>query len=168
MKSNLPYLIPDSDKHLNAALVLLILSILAKSDRGKALINNERLLIFMYLIKNPVILVKVLEQIGRKGIQLSDAEFFSVGSISVNLDPLFDSGWIKSLLKHVAAQGFLQVEYRKADGFMYSLTETGKATASQLEGEYFDRVRGFLQSLVQVKSETTKNLNQLINNVFRL
>lgn len=168
MKNNLPYLIPDQDKNFNAALLILILFYLSKSDRGKLLINNERLLIFMYLIKNPIILGKMLEQIGRKSVQLSDTELFSIGSISVNLDPLFDSSWIKNLLKQVSARGFLKADYRKADGFMYSLSDAGISAASQLEGEYFERVRGFLRSLEQVKSESTKNLNQLLNNIFRL
>ncbi|MCO4858843.1 hypothetical protein MKD49_20305 [Herbaspirillum sp. WGmk3] len=165
--SNLPYLVPDQDGGLNLATMMIILLFLAKTDRGKKLINNERLLIFMYLLRNPIVLNKVLEQIGKDTVALSENERYSIGGITVNLDPLFDSNWIKRILQEAAGRGLLEVTYRKTEGFMYSLSHTGIALANNLNGDYFDRLRIFSKSLQQVNSETTKNLNVLLNNVFR-
>ncbi|MDC8758132.1 ABC-three component system middle component 4 [Janthinobacterium fluminis] len=167
MKSIVPYVVPDHDVNLNSALLVLVLHFLAKSERGKLLLNNERLLIFLYLVKNPVALSNVLTQLGRQGLDLDESESYSINSISLNFDPLFDNDWLKSLLVRVSAKGLLQSEYRKVDGFMYYLSDQGNTIAEKFDGEYFGRIRGFLKSLIQIRAEPTRNLNQLLNNIFK-
>lgn len=164
---NSPYKMPDEDVSLNIALLLLVLSALGETSRGTRLLNNDRLLLFMYLIKNPVILVNVLAQLGKEQPDLTESERFSINSISVNLDPLFGRSWLKGLLLRIAALGYLEVTYRKNEGFVYFLTTVGLEKAAQLRGDYFGRVREFLQNLEKIKSEPTANLNRLLNNIFR-
>lgn len=167
MTRDTPYLIPDEDVNLNSALLMLVIFYLGKSPRGIPLLNNDRLLIFLYLIKNPVILDNVLEQVGRREIALTEAEAYSVNSIAVNLDPLFDRDWLKSLLMRLSAVDYLEASYRKTDGFVYLLTPKGQAVVQEIEGVYFDRVRTYLSNLQLLRSESTSNLNKLINNIFR-
>ena len=167
MTRSTPYLIPDEDVNLNSALLLLVIFFLGKSPKGIPLLNNDRLLIFLYLIKNPVILDNVLEQVGRREIVLTESEAFSVNSIAVNLDPLFDRNWLKSLLMRLSAVDYLEASYRKVDGFVYLLTPKGQAAAQKIEGIYFDRVRAYLGNLQLLRTESTSNLNRLINNIFR-
>lgn len=166
MKS-LPYSVPDLDVDLNIGLLLLVLYYLEKTSRGKLLLNNEKLLIFMYLIKNPVVLERLLADLGRQTVQLNDVERYSVGSIAVNLDPLFDNTWIKKLLQYASARSYIDAHYRKDDGFMFTLSERGTSAAEGLAGDYFGRIRQYLEKLKQVKSETNANLNKLLNNIFR-
>jgi hypothetical protein len=165
--ANIPYLIPDEDANLNSALVLLIINYLGRTSRGTQLLNNERLLIFMYLLKNPVILDNVLEQVGHREIELTEMEAFSINSISINLDPLFDREWLKSLLIRLAALGCIDATYRKTDGFMYALTTVGFQKVEGINGPYFDRIKDYLKNLEKIKSESTQNINKLINNIFR-
>lgn len=165
--ASIPYIIPDEDVNLNSALLLLIISFLGRTSRGTQLLNNDRLLIFMYLLKNPVILDNVLEQVGHREIELTEFETFSINSISINLDPLFDRQWLKSLLIRLSALGCLEATYRKTDGFMYALTEVGLRKVEGISGPYFDRVRDYLKNLEKIKSESTQNINNLINNIFR-
>lgn len=164
---SLPYLVPDKSKYLNAAVLLLVVQILGKSQKGKILLNNERLLIFMYLIKNPVVMTRLLARKGMPSLALSEEESYSVASLAVNLDPLFDNGWIKSLLQHIASIGFLDASYRKTDGFVYTLTEEGAIAADKLTGEYFKKVREYLQALDSIKTESTSSLNAMLNEVFK-
>ena len=110
---SLPYVVPENSKFLNAAVLLLVVQTLGTSQKGKPLLNNERLLIFMYLIKNPVVMTRLLVLMGRSSLVLSDEEFNSVSSSAVNLDPLFDNGWIKNLLRQIASVGFLDSSYSK-------------------------------------------------------
>jgi hypothetical protein len=163
----LPYLVPERNQDLNVAILLLIVQNLGKTQRGKYLLNNERLLIFMYLIKNPVLMTQILGKLGRETVFLSVQESYSVSSIAVNLDPLFDNDWIKSLLKHVAGLGFLKATYRKADGFLYYLTDEGGQVVDKLRGDYFDKVRLYLKALDSIKSEPTTLLNSSLNNAFK-
>lgn len=162
-----PFLNPDQDINLNCGLLLLTILSLGKSIRGIPLLNNDRLLIFLYLLKNPIILESVLEQVGRREIYLTNIEIFSINSISINLDPLFDRDWLKSLLMMVSSLGYIEAKYRKVDGFMYLLTSAGRGAAERLEGPYFDRIKVYLKNLELMKSEPTQNLNRLINNIFR-
>lgn len=166
MKS-LPYIVPDDDAFLNAGLLLLIIGCLSKTNRGKLLLNNEKMLIFMYLIKNPSLLVEVLQRLGRPAPRLTQEELYSVSSISVNLDPLFDHDWLKGLLMHVSSLGFLRADYRKGEGFMYSLSDEAVAAVDNLTGDYFARVREYITHLDSIKGESVSSLNALLNTVFK-
>ncbi|WP_317203890.1 ABC-three component system middle component 4 [Janthinobacterium sp.] len=167
MDNKIPYINPDQDANINVMLLILVIFFLGKSARGIPLLNNDRLLIFIYLIKNPVVLDNVLEQVGRREIVLTNVELFSINSISINLDPLFDRNWLKSLLMRLSSLGYLDVTYRKADGFMYLLTSSGNEIAERINGSYFNRVKIYLKNLEMIRSESTVNINRLINNIFR-
>jgi hypothetical protein len=162
-----PYLTPDNDVDLNVALLLLIISTLEKSKNGKLLLTKEKILIFMYLIKNPVMLDRLLVQLKDTSLELSEAEFYSINSISINLDPLFDYQWIKSLIKICAIKNLISANYRKDEGFLYSLTVEGSELASRLEGNYFDGIKKYLKKIEVIKSESTTNLNRLLNDIFQ-
>ncbi|MDN7936177.1 hypothetical protein QZM52_33390 [Burkholderia metallica] len=163
----LPYVVPDSSRFLNVGILLLMISVLGKSQQGKILLNNERLLIFMYLVKNPVILAQLLIRLGSTRVDLATEDVFSVSSLSVNMDSLFDHRWIKGLLKHLASLGFLAADYRKADGFVYSLTEKGEQAAQALVGNHFEKVRRLLYALEPAKTQSTSSLNKILNEIFR-
>jgi len=163
----LPYLVPEKDDFLNSGIVLLAIQSLGKTNRGRPLLNNERLLIFMYLIKNPIIMIRLLNQLGRPSPTLGEADVNSVASLAVNLDPLFDTDWIKRLLQRVASIGLLTAHYRKTEGFLYGLTESGEIIAEQLTGDYFEKVRDYISALDPIKAESTTNLNSALNNIFK-
>lgn len=164
---SLPYVVPEQDNFLNSGILLLVIQNLGKSTRGKLLLNNERLLIFMYLIKNPIVMAKLLSELNRPTLLLSEVEAHSVSSLAVNMDPLFDTDWIKHLLQRVASVGLLTVSYRKSEGFLYDLTETGDKIAEKLTGNYFDKAREYISALDTLKAETTTNLNSALNLIFR-
>jgi hypothetical protein len=164
---SLPYLVPEQDDSLNSGIVLLTIKNLGKTSRGRLLMNNERLLIFMYLIKNPLVMAKVLNQLGRSSPTLGEQDTHSVSSLAVNLDPLFDADWIKRLLQYIASVGLLAVQYRKAEGFLYGLTEAGDKIAEKLTGNHYDKVREYISALDTVKAESTANLNSALNSIFK-
>jgi hypothetical protein len=164
---SLPYLVPEQDNFLNSGIVLLAIQNLGKTTRGTLLLNNERLLIFMYLIRNPLVMAKLLNQLGRPTLLLSEEEVHSVSSLAVNLDPLFDTDWIKHLLQRLASVGLLSVRYRKVEGFLYDLTEAGEKVSEKLTGDYFDKARKYISAIDSVKTEPTATLNSALNNIFR-
>lgn len=112
-------------------------------------------------------MVSLLNELGRPVPLLSEEEVHSVSSLAVNLDPLFDTDWIKHLLQRIASGGLLTVRYRKADGFLYDLTEPGHKIAEKLTGNYFDKARDYISALDPLKSEPTNILNSALNNIFR-
>jgi hypothetical protein len=163
----LPFILPDRDLNLNIALLLLIFKHLGLSPRGIPLLNNERISVFFYLIKNPTILEKTLSKYGRGDVALNHYEATSVNSIAVNLDSLFDRQWVKTLIKHLAARQFIEPIYREKDGFLYRLSVSGEDMANNFQSEYFLRASYFLSKLTALKSESTPNIHKMLNQTFR-
>ena len=74
---NLPYIIPEDELELNLILVLMIVNKLNSTSTGKLVLDNERLTIYFYLVKNPHILNKLLISLSKSNIQLKSYELAS-------------------------------------------------------------------------------------------
>jgi hypothetical protein len=131
--NKLPFILPDRD--LNKALILLIFKYLGLSPRRIPLLNNERISVFFYFIKNPTVLEKTLSKYGRSNVALNHNEAASVNSISVNLDYLFDRQWIKTLIKNLVARKLIKPVYREKEGFLYQLSDSGVNASNSLQSE---------------------------------
>lgn len=164
----LPFAQPDRDVNLNLSVAMLVLEGLAVSNRGKNLLNADRLQLMLFLIRHPTVLTSVSRSLGKEVISLDESEAYSITSIAFDVDQLFNSSYIKSLLKGLSSRGFVEVTYRKTEGFMFSLSGRGKAVARELNGDYFDRVREYVEVLTKLNSESTRNLMQLTQQVMRI
>jgi hypothetical protein len=163
----LPFLDVESDVYINLCMILIIINILGKTSRGVLKINNERLHIFLYLLKNPLVLNKVMNAHGKSGVLLHERDTFSIASISPNLDPLFDRESLKSLLSILIAKQFINVKYKKDDGFVYSISEAGQNVIQSLRGEYLLEVKLLCEKLKSVLSISEAKLNQTLNHIIR-
>lgn len=94
----LPFIEPEDDIYINLCVLLLLINMLGKTNRGALKLNNDRLHIFLYLLKNPTALNNLLFNLGKGNIVLQQRDIYSVTSISPNIDPLFDRESLKSLL----------------------------------------------------------------------
>ncbi len=164
---DLPFIDTENDIHLNLSVVLLIISKLGKSNRGVLKLNNERLHIFHYLVKNPIELNKVLSSLGKGGIILQAKDAYSITSISPNLDPLFDRGGLKSILSILISKGLINVEFKKNDGFFYSINDKGVSISKGLNGDFFQEVQLICEKLKSVLSITESKLSQTLNQIIR-
>lgn len=160
--SSAPYFVPDNDSTLNSALVLIIVSRLGKTARARLLLNNERLHLMFYLLKNPIVMNRVLQDFGYSAAVLDEYDEYSVSGISINLDPLYDNDQLKSLLMRLASAKFIDGQYRKVEGFMYLLTDEGSRAESALTGDYFDTARRYVSALSSLCSVSTGNLNTAV------
>jgi len=165
--SALPFAQPDRDTNLNLAIALLVLEGLAVSNRGKNLLNAERLQLLLFLIRHPTVLVGVCRSLGKEVVSLDESEAYSIASIAFDIDQLFNSPYIKILLKGLSTKGLIEVNYRKADGFMFCLSQRGKEIACKLSSQYFERVREYVESLKKLNTEPTRNLMQLTQQAMR-
>ena len=160
-----PYFVPENNWRLNVAIVVLIIQIHGATAKGKLLLNNERLLILFYLVKNPLVMNKLLWRLGAPPARLEEQDYYSVASLSINLDPLFDTRHLKDLLKHVASLGLIEVTYKKSDGFLYTLNSAGSTLAEKLSGDYLSKIRAHLDALSAIKPTSTSNLNSAIESI---
>lgn len=164
----LPFRDPDYDLNLNLGIILITISMLSKTKRGKPVLNNDRLHIYLCLLKNPPILNNVLSLNGSENIKLNDSEAYSVNSIAPNLDALFDSELLKSLLSISASRKWIKAEYRKNDGFFYSLTESGQLMFETLSEEYFCEIKSFCQAIEKLQTKSVSQVNLFINQTLKV
>ncbi|MDC5850830.1 hypothetical protein OPW32_16670 [Vibrio europaeus] len=161
--SSLPYIQPNKDKYYNLGIILILLSKLSRSKRGKLSINLERLQIFYFLVTRPVLMNEVLSCAGKKLSGLDEVDVYSVSTISQNVDELFDKKKVRTLLKELVSYGYIQVHLTGSDGFVFELNELGKLKAEELDCGYFEKISTFSESLKLLLSESTSKLNSYIN-----
>lgn len=163
----LPYIEPDHDIHLNLLMVLTIIHLLGVTSRGALKINNERLHVFLYLLKNPVKLNSVLNILGKGNILLDEQRTFSVSSISSNVDSLFDRPALKSLISILIAKKLIEVVFKSKSGFFYRATETGASAIDELKSEYVLENKLICGKLKKLLPLSESKLNQALNNIIR-
>lgn len=160
--SELPYFNPDDDLSLNVGLLMIIIEKLSATPRGRLLLNNERLRAYLYLIKNPLILNRVLNVFGCSVAQLEDYDEYSIVSIAANTDPFHNDRWLRRFLMILAGYGFIDVNYKKTEGFLYRLSDKGREVERRMVGDYFSAVRNYVGAMASLSSISTSNLNAVI------
>lgn len=115
----LPFLDSDSELYLNLGILLIVIEELAKTKRGTLVLNNRKIHIFIYLIKNPVTLNHILNSIGNDSILLSEKDTYSVNSLAINFDSLLDRDFVKSLLAILVSKQLVNTSYKKKKGYFF-------------------------------------------------
>lgn len=165
--SMLPYIPLDEEINLNISLLIILIHSLSKNKNDVLLLDKNKVQIFMYLIKNPSKLEDVMVLAGKKNNSINMSETYTMKSLSLNVDILFETSKIKTLLKKLAALGWLRVN--KIDGSSYfSLSNSGEDIYEELDGEYFDSIKNYTKSLGKIKSLSPNKLNAILNEVFKV
>ncbi|OEE91446.1 MULTISPECIES: ABC-three component system middle component 4 [Vibrio] len=162
--NKLPYIQPAKDIDYNIGIVLIILNNLSRTKRGKLNLNFERLQIFYFLATRPVFLNQVLVMADKNEHMLDEMDFFSVDTISQNVDELFDRKKTRLLLKELVLKEYVDVTLSEKDGFLFELNTLGKSIADKLDSGYFIKIVNFTKSLQLLLSVSTSKLNSYINN----
>jgi hypothetical protein len=163
----LPFIEPDDNIYLNLCITIILLQQLGRTKKGTVKINNERLHIYQYLVKNPVKLNQVLAVLGKDSVLISQQESYSVASISSNVDPLFDRVSLKALITILVAKKYVDVEYKKKEGFFYTLSSLGDDKATALTDNYFFEIKMLCEKLQTTLSVNLSNLNQALSQIMR-
>jgi DNA-binding PadR family transcriptional regulator len=157
----------DNQLELNIGLILLLLEPYNKSLKEKYIIDNNKALTYLCLIKNPVLLNFVLKDLGIEGIELQPSENYSISSLSPDTDSLFDRDSLKTILKQMARLGLISVKFKESKGFYYVLTERGEHITLKLESDYYQSIRNYLKKINEITNLSMNKLNLLINNILK-
>jgi hypothetical protein len=163
----LPFIEPNDNIYLNLCVTIILLKQLGRTKKGIVKINNERLHIYLYLVKNPLKLNQVLTVLGKGNAIIGQQKSYSVASISTNVDPLFDRESLKALITILVAKKFVNVEYKKKEGFFYTLSPLGQERASVLTDNYFSEITMLCSKLQSTISISLSNLNQALSEIIR-
>lgn len=164
----LPFKDPDYDLSLNMGVMLIIISLLNKTKRGKPVLNNDRLHIYLCLAKNPSILSKVMIFSGEGKISLEEVHTYSISTIAPSLDSLFDDESLKSLLMILVSKELVSVTYKKNEGFFYSPTEAGMTVSNDLCEDYFCEIKRFCSMMKSLQTKSVSQLNVYLNKYLRM
>ncbi|MFP7442899.1 ABC-three component system middle component 4 [Bacillus infantis] len=162
MKDNIPFIIPENDINLRIARFLTIIDTLPYTQRGKLVINIDKLIIFDFLVKNPFLLRKVLEVKHRIKLKLLNEEYGSVTTLFPSKMSLVDIQSAKELIKLMISYNMLKVEEDKEELF-YTLSDNGKSIFNELDTEYVIRIKELCKTMLVLRSLGTSELKKIIN-----
>ena len=158
----LPFIIPEEDLELNLALLLMIIDNLSSTSTGIMILNNERLLLYFYLVKNPHNLNKLLISLSKKNIKLKSYELLSYKAEKHNTEILYDTSILKKYLQILLSKELIQISYNDKVGFLYQSTER---EIKQIDNNYFNRVLIFINKLKQTISIPTSKINTNLKHI---
>lgn len=165
--NKLPYIQPDRELHYNLGILLLILGSLAQTSRSKKVLTIDKLQSFYFLVTKPAFLNKVLMLANKRQIAIDDVDYYTVDTISVNVDELFDRERLLIMIKILSSKNYLSAEYSNSEGFLFDLTGAGKLIARKLEDGYFRKIKLFIEQLSSLQSQSPSKLNGYINTVLK-
>jgi len=165
--NSLPYLQPDNDFYLNIGIVMLIIDGLSITKRKKRVLTIDKIQTFYFLVTRPVFLNKVLEKAGKEPIIIGEDEYYTIETLSVNVDELFDRDRLKLIIKYMSSKKWLEINYREKEGFLLELNAEGAFRAGRLLENHFIKIHRYISQLRLLQSESPSKLNSYINLVFQ-
>ncbi|MHC8322500.1 ABC-three component system middle component 4 [Pseudomonas sp. GB2N2] len=188
MNETLPYILIDDDFSLNYTLLALIIYKLGLSSKKNAVLDFEKIQVFIYLTKNPSKINDVLRLAGKKFSPINSQYTYTIESLSTNVDILFDRSKLKALIKELAARGMLACDDKTDPGAIkYLLSPTGSSfveslisptlyeaaaksqstSVSQDSQTYFSSVQELIESLSALRTQTNSKLYSFLNEAFK-
>jgi len=163
--SNLPYIQPEKDLRLNLGVLLVLINNLAETKRNKKILTLRKLQIFYFLVTRPSFLNGVLDRSGKPQFIMHEKDYYTVGTLSRNVDKLFDRRTLQKMMLMLSSKGYIRAIYSRTEGFVFELSESGVASAEKLTGEYFFRIKELVEQLKPLRSQPSNGLYKKVNNV---
>ncbi|WLI34278.1 ABC-three component system middle component 4 [Pseudomonas sp. FP818] len=165
--TSLPYIQPERELYYNLGVLLLVLGTLAETKKRKKILSIDKIQSFYFLTTRPSLLNRVLLLANKNQINIDESDYYTVGTLSPNMEELFDRNRLLTMLKILASKKFLSVEYSNSEGFLFGLTEIGKSKSRELTEGYFQKISSFIELLSELRSQTPSKLNGYINSALR-
>lgn len=103
----------------------------------------------------------------KRQIAINDVDYYTVDTLSVNVDELFDRERLLTMIKILSSKKYLSTEYSNSEGFLFDLTDAGVFIASKLDDGYFRKIKLFIEQLASLQSQSPSKLNGYINAVLK-
>lgn len=167
MSFNLPYITIDEDLHLNTAILILILNNLSRNSKGNLKLDLPKIQVFMFLIKHPSHINAILEATGKISQDLKQYSTYTIDSLSINVDELFNLKKIRFLLSKLASLNLLSAIYDPKNGLSFHLTDDGVKLAKKFNDAHFESVKTYITALTPLLSITSSKLHSVLNCIFK-
>lgn len=160
------FILPENDINLRLSRLLVIINELAYTQRGKLVINIDRLTLFDFLVRNPLLLKNVLKVKSNTILKLLNEEFGSIATMYPSKVSLIETTTTKVLIKILVSYDMLTVIQYEGELY-YTLSDKGKLFISEIETDYVVRMKELCKSMLVLRSVSTNDLREIINPVIR-
>lgn len=167
MSFNLPYIAIDEDLYLNTAIMTLILNKLSRNTKGNSKLDLAKIQVFMFLIKHPSHINAILEATGKRSPDLKQYSTYTMDSLAINVDELFNIKKTRLLLKKLAHLNLLSAVDDPQNGLSFHLTDDGVKLASEFTEAHFESVNLYIEALTPLLSITSSKLHSALNSIFK-
>lgn len=173
MISSLPYIPIDEEIELNLVVILILLSRLSENKKKNLVLDFEKIQIFMYLMKNPSKINKILMLADKPSAPLDERWTHTIESMSSNVDILFNREKVKVLVKRLAALGFLRCSFSVDSHLLYALSDAGLHFSNSL---FFDgsEIKSYVGSLIEIteklkplQAQSNSKIYAWLNSIFK-
>ena len=167
MSFNLPYIAIDEDLYLNTAILILILNNLSRNSKGNLKLDLPKIQVFMFLIKHPSHINAILEVTGKNSPDLKQYSTYTIDSLAINVDELFNIKKTRFLLSKLASLNLLGAIDEPQNGLSFHLTDYGVKLASEFNEAHFESVKTYIVALAPLLSITSSKLHSALNCIFK-
>ncbi|NOU77984.1 hypothetical protein GC101_03725 [Paenibacillus sp. LMG 31459] len=164
--NTLPFIVPENESNVRLARLLILIQSLGVSKKGKLLLNIEKLSIYDYLVRNPVLLQRLLETEDQgKLMDLQEKEIDSIESLFPNRASLYDYSTIRKITYTLIYNEYISVEHNKEGHIFYFATESGIEFVEQLESIYFNRIKELSKVLIPLQKFSASQLLKTLKTI---
>lgn len=167
MKNNIPFVRPERDINLRVIRFLIIAEKLSYTQRGKFVLNIEKIILFDFLVEYPYLLKDVMWQKNQRyNLKLNEEEIGSIATLYPSKTSLLDNSPAKTLIKLMVSNELLLVKEFKNELF-FVISDIGKKHAESIKTDYIYRIRELCENLLGFRSTSTSQLKKMINKLIK-
>ncbi|MFW2234903.1 ABC-three component system middle component 4 [Aliarcobacter butzleri] len=164
MLKNLPFITPENDFELNLLLTFQVVYFLNSTTRGLNILDIERLNIYIYFIKNPHILYRVLIRLGKNSFTLKSYENSSYKSERNDTETLYDNEKVRYYIQLLVSNNLINITYNDKIGFVFYPSE-GTEKYINVDSKYFKRNIILIEKIKQINSTSVSKINTAIKSI---
>lgn len=164
----LPFLDPDRNIYINLATLLILVKSLSSRSNKKNPLDVDRLRIFHFLIRNPVVSNRVLSALNAASVTISEENQFSVKSESPDMLEIFDPDKTNVLVKILLEKEYIKTILDSKGEITFDVTSKGAEIESDLNDQYFDQAKNYGKSFAQLHRISTKMITEALKNTMIL
>jgi hypothetical protein len=157
----------ETDLSLNLARLLILVSA-TTGNNPESILTLGRLVIYEFLARNPILLLKLLRQMGKKHkIEAREYEAGGLSSKYYNKSDIYSFESIRNLIQLLFVKNLVIINGLTQDQITISATGEGESFCSQLREDYYQRffeIGGALKTLNSTSNAQLRSqINLLIN-----
>ncbi|MCU4845321.1 hypothetical protein OB969_14240 [Bacillus cereus] len=163
--NNLPFIIPDYDLNFRLTKILIILKHLSYTQRKKLHVTLDRIVMYDFLLKYPILLNEVLVQENKKVLILDEADRNAISAKYPNYVFQSERDLMKKLLLLLSHYELIDVQKEKEIYFVIS--NTGLDIVVNLSSPYKEKMEDVCIAMQQLRSFSSNQLFKKINQVIQ-